>query len=152
MILQACRNYMPVAPDNPANREAPQTSAAKRWASLLCAFTGARIVEITQLRKQDMREERGVTIVRITPEVGSVKTGQYRDVPLHQQVIDLGFVDFVKTAPDGPLFHAAKPERALQGARTTSGRVSQWLQAQGIVPDGVKPNHGWRYSRSCRSY
>ncbi len=145
IILKACRSYMPLVPENPANREALQTSAAKKWASLLCAFTGARILEITQLRKQDIRDEGGVTIVRLTPEAGSVKTGQYRDVPLHQQVIDLGFLDFVKTALDGPLFHPAKPERALQGARTTSGRVSQWLQAQGIVPDGVKPNHGWRH-------
>jgi hypothetical protein len=74
-----------------------------------------------------------------------VKSGQYRDVPLHQQIIDLGFLDSVKNAPEGPLFHTAKTGRELQGARTTSGRLSQWLKAQGVIPAGVSPNHGWRH-------
>jgi integrase len=144
-VLKTCLGYVPPARTRPSNQEATQTIAAKRWAALLCAFTGARIVEITQLRKQDVRKERGIDVIRITPDAGSVKTGQYRDVPLHQQLIDLGFLDFVKTAPDGPLFHLAKPERALQGARTTAGRLSQWLQSQGVIPVGVSPSHGWRH-------
>jgi integrase len=144
-ILKTCRSYVAPVGTSPSTQEAPQTSAAKQWAALLCAFTGARIVEITQLRKQDIRKERSVDVIRITPDAGSVKTGQYRDVPLHQQLIDLGFLDFVKAAPAGPLFHVAKPERALQGARTTAGRLSQWLQSQGVIPAGVSPSHGWRH-------
>jgi integrase len=144
-ILKVCRAYVPTVPSNPSNREAPQTTAAKKWASLLCAFTGARIVEITQLRKQDVRQEGNVTVIRITPEAGSVKSFHYRDVPLHQQVIDLGFLDFVKGAPDGPLFHAAKADKALQGARTTAGRVTEWLQSLGVIPEGVPPTHAWRH-------
>jgi integrase len=144
-ILKTCLAYVPAVHGNPANREAPQTTAAKKWAPLLCAFTGSRISEITQLRKQDLRQEGDVAIVRITPDAGSVKSGQYRDVPLHQQIIDLGFLDFVKNAPGGPLFHTARDGRELQGARTTSGRLSQWLQAQGVIPAGVSPTHGWRH-------
>jgi hypothetical protein len=49
-ILKTCLAYVPAVHDNPANREAPQTTAAKKWAPLLCAFTGSRISEITQLR------------------------------------------------------------------------------------------------------
>jgi integrase len=144
-ILKTCRAYVPAVPSNLANQESQQTTAAKNWAPLLCAFTGARIVEITQLRKQDVRQEHDVYVIRITPEAGSVKTGQYRDVPLHQQLIDLGFLEFVKAAPDGPLFHVAQSERALQGARTTAGRLSQWLQSCGVIPEGVAPSHGWRH-------
>lgn len=144
-ILKACRAYVPDVPANPANREAPQTTAAKKWVPLICAFTGARIVEITQLRKQDVRQEGNVHVIRITPAAGSVKTNEYRDVPLHKQVIDLGFIEFVKAAPDGPLFHAAKPEKALQGARTVAGRVTEWLQSLGVIPEGVAPSHGWRH-------
>jgi len=144
-ILKACRAYTPPARGNTANNETAQTTAAKRWASLLCAFTGARIVEITQLRKQDVREESGTAIIRITPDAGSVKTGQYRDVPLHRQLVELGFLDFVRSAPDGALFHTAKPGGELQGARTTAGRVSQWLQSLDVIPEGVSPNHGWRH-------
>lgn len=144
-LLKASRSYVPDNVLNAANRESAQTTAAKQWTPLLCAFTGARIVEITQLRKQDVRVENGVTIVRITPEAGSVKTGHYRDVPLHDQIVSLGFVRFVEKSADGPLFHSASSEKSLQGARTTAGRVSQWLKTLNVVPDGVKPNHGWRH-------
>jgi integrase len=84
--------------------------------------------------------------IRITPEAGSVKTGQYRDVPLHQQIIDLGFLVFVDRHAPGPLFYdATKAKGALSGARTVSGRLSQWLGDLGIIPEGVAPSHGWRH-------
>ncbi|WP_024898064.1 tyrosine-type recombinase/integrase [Brucella rhizosphaerae] len=144
-LLKASRSYAPEQVSNPANRESTQTTAAKHWTPLLCAFTGARIVEITQLRKQDVRVENGIPVVRITPEAGSVKTGHYRDVPLHDQIVSLGFLRFVEQSADGSLFHSAPPEKALQGARTTAGRVSQWLKTLDVVPAGIKPNHGWRH-------
>jgi integrase len=120
--------------------------AAKRWVPLLCAFTGARVTEITQLRKEDVRQEAGRWVIRITPDAGTVKTGQYRDVPLHQQVVDLGFVEFAQAAGDGPLFHGARDAaKYLANARVTAGRLSEWLNAAKLVPDGVQPSLGWRH-------
>lgn len=145
-ILKASLNYKPAETSNPSNRESAHITAAKRWVPLLCAFTGARITELTQLRKQDVREEDGRWILRITPEAGSVKTSDYRDVPLHRQVIELGFTDFVKMADDGPLFHRGKtPETYLASARATSGRLSTWLQERELIPGNVQPSHGWRH-------
>lgn len=145
-VLKASRAYEPVERENPANREAPQTTAAKRWAPVLCAFTGARIAEITQLRKQDIRLEGDMAVLRITPDAGTVKAGGYRDVPLHPQILELGFLHFVKASADGPLFYPARQGKdAVAGARTVAGRVSQWLQKLDVVPDGVSPNHGWRH-------
>ena len=43
----------------PSDRENPKTAAAKRWAPWLCAYTGARVGEIVQLRKQDIRSANG---------------------------------------------------------------------------------------------
>jgi len=82
----------------------PGTSAAKRWVPWLCAFTGARVGEMAQLRKEDITHRNGCWIVRITPEAGPVKTNEAREVVLHPQVVSLGFPDFVEGAPDGPLF------------------------------------------------
>jgi integrase len=59
------------------------TDAAKRWVPWLCAYTGARVGEMTQLRKQDIVEQDGIWAVRITPEAGTVKGGEARTVPLH---------------------------------------------------------------------
>lgn len=139
-ILQAAMDY------KKGEKESEKTAAAKRWVPLLAAFTGARVTELTQLRKQDVRTENGRRFIRITPDAGSVKTGIYRDVPLHSQVVDLGFGAFVDDAPDGPLFFlASSTTSALSGARTVSGRLSEWLGSLRIVPPGVQPNHGWRH-------
>jgi integrase len=145
-VLKASRAYEPAERENPANREAPQTTAAKRWGPILCAFTGARIAEITQLRKRDIRMEGDIPVVRITPAAGTVKAGGYRDVPLHPQIVELGFLDFVKASADGPLFYPGRDGKdPVAGARTVAGRVSQWLQKLEVVPEGVSPNHGWRH-------
>lgn len=139
-ILKAAIGYQKGA------KEADKTAAAKRWVPLLAAFTGARVTELTQLRKADVREKNGRFFIRITPDAGSVKTGQYRDVPLHSQVIQLGFDKFVAASAAGPLFYdASSTKDALSGARTVSGRLSEWLGGLDVVPDGVQPNHGWRH-------
>lgn len=146
VILKAAQDYRPVASDEIATSELPQTTAAKRWAPVLCAFTGARIGELMQLRKQDFRKEGETHVMRITPAAGTVKAGGYRDVPLHPQLIDMGFLDFVDASPTDALFYRASKGRAAKsGAQATAGRVSVWLQGLGVVPEGVSPSHGWRH-------
>jgi len=136
---------------NPANRESAQITTAKRSAPVLCAFSGARITEVTQLRKEEVRQVGGRWMVRITPAAGSVKQGDFRDVPLHRQVIALGFIDCVIASEPGPLFHRAhargpvSKEELKKAARATSGRVTDWLQESGLVPGEVLPSHGWRH-------
>ena len=145
-ILKVSLCYQPSISSNPSNCESSHITAAKRWVPLLCAFTGARVTEITQLRKEDITHEDNQWQLRITPDAGSVKSGQYRDVPLHRQIFDIGFIDFVNSSSPGPLFHAARSqEKFLAGARATSGRLSQWLQSLNLVPDGIQPSHGWRH-------
>ncbi|MBA8907893.1 integrase [Aminobacter ciceronei] len=145
-ILKAACVYVPKASDNPANSELPQTSAAKRWTPILCAHTGARVTEMTQLRKQDIRQEGDAYVLRITPDAGTVKAGGYRDVPLHQQLIDMGFLDFVDASPGGALFYPERKGRdPVKAAQTVAGRVSKWLQGDHLIPDGIQPNHAWRH-------
>jgi hypothetical protein len=92
LILKHAKNYR-------AGGEAPKLAAAKRWVPWLCAFTGARVGEMLQLRKQDIRREGKYWVVRITPEAGPVKTDEARDVVLHRQIVEAGFMDFVKPHP-----------------------------------------------------
>lgn len=144
-ILKRCLDYQPVVRENPANRESEHVTAAKRWGPWLCAFTGARVTEVLQLRKSDVRTASDITYVRITSEAGRVKGKMYRDVPLHPQLVEIGFLDFVSKSSEGPLFHSpdADPKRAP--AQAASSRVGKWLHSEGLVPEGVQPNHGWRH-------
>lgn len=124
-ILKRCREYKPAHRDNPANRESELVTAAKRWGPWLCAFTGAPVTEILQLRKSDVRTLDDVRYLHITPEAGSVKSKKYRDVPLHQQLIDIGFLNFVEQSPDGPLFHSADADPKKLLAQAVSARVGK---------------------------
>jgi integrase len=146
-ILSAARAYEPKHSDNPQTRERAPLIAAKRWVPWLCAHTGARVAEITQLRKEDVRAQDGISFIRITPEAGSVKTGRYRDVPLHPELIEIGFLAFVESVQDGSLFFASNTGRkgVAHPSKTVAGRLSQWIRSLGIIPPEVDPNHGWRH-------
>lgn len=56
-ILKACNSHVG------ASQELPQTVSAKRWVPRLYAYTGARVGEMVQLRREDV-ERRGRTSLR----------------------------------------------------------------------------------------
>lgn len=132
-------------------KELVQTHAAKRWIPWVLAFTGARVGEIAQLRRQDLRRAaveghpEGVWVLRITPEAGRVKTKQAREVPLHPQLVEMGFPAFVSGASGERLFlvpddagNIAGPLRGLKNRLSESAR-------EHVNDPGVSPNHSWRH-------
>jgi integrase len=125
------------------------TKLAIKWTPWICAYTGARVTEITQLRQEDFAVEYGIPVIRITPDAGSVKTGQYRHCPIHPHLVELGLLDFVKARPAGPLF-LQKTGRKGGGTYTKAENVSKalgkWVRdVAGIADSRVQPNHGWRH-------
>ncbi len=63
--------------------------------------------------------------MRITPDAGSVKSGTFRDVPVHPQLVELGLTVMMAEVGDGPLFWKDAPGRdPLKAARAVSGRLS----------------------------
>jgi integrase len=126
-------------------KEQPVTYAAKRWVPWLCAYTGARVGEMGQLRKQDLRQEAGHWVITISPEAGTVKTNDARDVVLHPHIIETGFTEFVASSPTDYLFvRVAKGGDVLGPLKGLTNRLAAFSRA--IVPDpGVQPNHGWRH-------
>jgi integrase len=118
---------------------------AKRWVPWLCALTGARVGELAQLRKQDLRKQGDYWVLRITPEAGTVKTNEAREIVLHPQLIELGFTRFVERCSDGPLFLTPSATGDVLGPlRGVKNRLAEFSRA--IVSDpNVAPNHGWRH-------
>lgn len=104
--------------------------------------------EITQLRLKDLIEEHGIICLRITPEAGSTKTGNYRMVPLHPHLIEMGLPGFIRSQVDGPLFYAAKKagEDLVTRAKNAGKKVGIWVrEVAGVSDPGVWPSHGWRH-------
>ena len=145
-VVAHSRAHAPAPNQHGTIVEFPETTAGKRWLPLLCAHTGARVGEMAQLRKEDVRREGAHHVLRITPDAGTVKAGGYRDVPVHPELVDLGFLDFVNGAKPGPLFYrSAKGQPSRTKAQKIADTVGRFLQAAHLVPEGVSPNHGWRH-------
>jgi integrase len=126
--------------------ERAKTFAAKRWVPWLCAYTGARVGEMVQLRKRDVRREEGHWIVTITPDAFTVKDKQAREVPLHDHLIELGFSAFVEAAPEGYLFlNDAREGSNVRGRwRGVKNRVCEFVR-EVVTDPRVAPNHAWRH-------
>ncbi len=130
-----------------ASNEGEDLRNAKRWCPWLMAYSGARVNEITQLRKEDIFEEEGIWVMRLTPDAGTIKSGVFRLVPLHSDLRAQGFLKFVKQRPDGPLFFDPAKRRSDHAINRQANRVgsklAEWVRSLGI--EGVKPNHAWRH-------
>ena len=135
LILSAAKDY------TRSGRESEELARAKRWVPWLCAFTGARVAEITSLTKDSFMLDEKVPSVRIFE--GS-KGSEFRDVPLHSQLIALGLLGFVKGASTGPLFFV-NSDGQTTGADTVGGRIGSWVRSVGVNDPRVQPNHGWRH-------
>lgn len=135
-------------------REAPKLKAAKRWVPWLCAYTGARVGEIVQLRKEDIRQvaagnasESRLWVMRITPEAGTVKDKEVREVVLHGHLIAQGFLAFVASTPPGYIFLTPrKKDGAVRGVwQSVKNRLREFVR-EVLTDERVQPNHAWRHT------
>jgi integrase len=123
-------------------------SGWRRWLPWLLAFTGARIGEIAELRRRDVRAEAGVLILDIVPtesRQGKNATFQ-RMLPVHPAIVDEGFIGYLDTIPsDGPLFPDLLPNSAGR-ARNAEVNHRRWVRgAVGIIGPRKAPAHSWRH-------
>ena len=73
-----------------------------KWAALALAFSGARCMEIVQLRHQDVRRVDGVWVfdIKTVEEGHRVKNDpSARFAPVHSQLVQLGFLDWLAQRP-----------------------------------------------------
>jgi site-specific recombinase XerD len=130
-----------------------EMAAARRWLPWLCAYSGARVNELTSLYPDDIRPySNGVWCMNIKPSLE--KTKQWRIVPIHSHVIEQTsgqkFLDYVadRRKLNKPLFY--DPVRRRGGTvrhpqfHKVAERVGAWVHQLGI-PFDVQPNHGWRH-------
>ncbi|WLB23971.1 DUF6538 domain-containing protein [Bradyrhizobium japonicum] len=132
-------------------RMTEENAAARRWVPWLCAYTGARVNEITQLRACDVIEEEGIPCVHIRPEAGTVKTAEERTVPLHPHLLQMGFVAWAHLKKgETPLFYAVERQRKKDRKNPTytsvGNKLADWVRNRlRIRNPKVAPNHAWRY-------
>ena len=123
-----------------------------RWLVLLALYTGARIEELAQLDRQDVRQEAGVWFIHIRAEMATgrrVKNrASIRKVPLHSRLLELGFLDFARQGEGtGKLFPLLSDK---QDGGKRSNAFSQWwrrfLASLDLENGGRKHFHSFRHT------
>jgi integrase len=134
---------------NPSHLISVEMAAVRRWLPWLCAYSGARVNELTSLHPTDISHgPKSIHCMVIKPSLE--KTAQWRVVPIHSHVIEQGFLDYVaeREKLNKPLFY--DPDRSRGGKpgnpqfKKVAERLGEWVHGLGI-PVGVKPNHAWRH-------
>ena len=125
---------------------------ARRWVPWICAYTGARAGEITQLRGSDVQQRGKDYFAKLSPSAGKIKTRKARTVPLHEHLVAQGFISFVERSGSGPLFYQPisgspdGPKPRQSAAERARGRLGQWVRSLGIDDPELSPNHAWRHT------
>lgn len=128
------------------------------WVPWICAYTGLRVSEVTQLQGRHVLEVRGIPHLMITPEDGSTKSKKAWTTGIHSHLIDLGLLEMFRAVGDGPAFYTPYPEgtdlQALKDHRAKSAgdKIAEWVRDEvGIAAPGNRPSHAWRHSFTTRS-
>jgi integrase len=129
-----------------------QAADASYWVPILGPFLGARIEEVCQLRIEDVQRVNGVWCVRICDldEEQKLKTGSsFRRVPLHDAVIQCGFLLYVaKLARAGHVmvFPTLTNDNANKIFSNSVGKwFGRYLETIGLT-DHRLDYHSYRYT------
>ncbi len=122
----------------------------RRFGVPLLALTGARAGEVFQAWAEHVVEKDGVhcLLVKPAPDGGRLKTvGSERVVPIHSHLIEIGFIDWVRSKGSGPLFYKAGSIGAngMHPSNNATKRVGEWVSAKGFGSANVAPLHGLRH-------
>lgn len=121
---------------------------AQYWLPLLSLLSGARLEELAQLHVEDIRHDpqHGHYLYIHNAEERKVKTASsWRQVPLHPELVKLGFLEYVKQVKAGRLFPTLKPDKYGKLATTFSTWFGRYLDQLGIT-DESKVFHSFRHS------
>lgn len=131
-------------------RAARDAEGAKHWVPLLLAYSGARIGEVAQLTREDVKQVDGVWCFDLNAWAGGdlKTTGSVRLVPLHPAVIEAGFLKYVALIKAGSPLFPEFPKRA-KGTRGDNATkvITRWVRKKvGITDPNVAPSHSWRHT------
>ena len=125
---------------------AQESDPVRRWIPLICCYTGARLNEICQLRKQDIEQLGKIWALHFRAEAGPIKNANSeRTIPIHSALISSGFLEYVKSASPGPLFPSLQPDKFGKRGGTGTKRLGAWVRAVGLDDARLSPSHSWRH-------
>jgi integrase len=81
-------------------------------------------------------------------------------VPIHDHLIEMGFLDFVREIGPGPLFYDPDSQRVARDDPTKPGqppsvktrnKLAEWVRSLGVTDPDISPLHAWRHTFKRRA-
>ncbi len=124
------------------------------WLPILLYYTGARREELCQLRVSDVQAEESITFLSIlgTPDDDddgrTVKTeSSRRRVPLHPDLLALGFLNYLGTVPaSGLLFPSLQRNHRGFYSTNVAKAWTKYLRNVVSLDSPASPLHGFRHT------
>jgi integrase len=132
-------------------RMAREAGLVIKWLTWLSSFTGARLSEIVDAHTRDIVLIDGVWVIKIRRKYRSpdqrLKTKvSIRTVPLHSALLAEGFLIYVESVGDGPLFPKVRLDGYGRRAGQASTDLSDWLRHVVKITDPNKPFYSLRHT------
>lgn len=139
------------------------TDNAEFWVPFVSLYTGARIEELAQLHHADIWFDENIPVIEISPDSNPqddddskhVKNqSSSRVIPVHQELIDAGFLDFVKQCRNNShkrVFADLDRDAIGRLAKETSRHFIRYIRSIGIT-SSTKVFHSFRHTfkDACR--
>lgn len=121
------------------------------WLPLLMIYTGARREELAQMDVADVQQDAatGVWFLFIRPgEDKSIKTlSSRRKVPLHDDLLALGFIDYVQSlSVHGRLFPKLERHPSNGYGHAVGKAWAKYLREVAKIDSQASPSHGFRHT------
>lgn len=125
------------------------------WIPRIMAYTGMRLGEASQLRKQDLREAMGLRVLDLNTEDGKTlkNAASRRQVPIHPRLAEMGLLEFIDGSPEGFLWpekYRTTDNPKRQDSDRLSKLLGRLLRRSGVVDEKKTGAHSFRHTVSTR--
>lgn len=127
----------------------PSKRPERYWIPLIGMFSGMRLGEACGLYTKDIRQVDGVWCFDINEDQQDKRlktTNSKRLVPVHPTLIQLGFIDFVKSCGDREKLWPNLKRRESDGYCSSLGKWFQRFNREFITKDPLKTFHSLRHT------
>ena len=130
------------------NRFRPKggSGEAAYWIPVISLYTGMRLEEVGQLLVEDIKQEKGVWYFDVNTfgDKQLKSEASIRKVPIHQDVVSLGFIDYVNSLSNVQVFPSLKRVKYGKLTQNWSKWFNRYLSKLGIISKS-KVFHSFRH-------
>jgi integrase len=129
---------------------ARDTGSELFFPNLIGAFSGTRLAEVVEAHTDDVEMIDGLWCLNLREDNREQNQTlknepSVRKLPLHEEIIQQGFITYAHSLPKGPLFPQYRKNKYNRRNDHASKKNSEFVRGLGITDRRKAPMHSWRH-------